>query len=345
MAKVIKVDYESHDKHVFNIHKEAVLQRLDVYCHKRLPQYSRTLMQKLIKEGRVTVNGLPSKPGHEINLGDVIEVDVPKLILPQVVASDIPLEILHEDEHILAINKPPDFVVHPAAGHWDDTLVNALLHHCGTLPETDDVYKPGVVHRIDKNTSGVIIAAKTVRAHAEMTRQFQERTVQKEYVAIVDGSLEFDEDVIDKDMDRHPKDFERMAVVKKGTGKSSQTFYRVVERFRGYTLVRCAPKTGRTHQIRVHLSSIGHPCAVDPAYGKARPIHLADLAGEGVEDERVPDPNQPVLARHALHAARIEFLHPATGEPVFFEAPLAADMALLVELLRTYRKLEAPAAQ
>jgi 23S rRNA pseudouridine1911/1915/1917 synthase len=338
MAKVIKIDYGTLSRHTFRIHKESVLQRLDIYIHKRLPDYSRTLVQKLIKEGRVTVNGRPTKPAYEINLGDEIEVEVPKLIEPQVVASDIPLSIIHEDDQILAINKPPDFVVHPAAGHWDDTLVNALLHHCGTLPETDDVYKPGIVHRIDKDTSGVIMAAKTAKAHAAMTKQFQDRTVEKEYLAIVDGDLPFDEDVIDKDMDRHPKDFERMAVVKKGKGKPATSFYQVQERFRGYTLVLVAPKTGRTHQIRVHLGSIGHPCVADAAYGTGRPVFLRDLAGERVIDPRVPDPGRPVLARQALHAFRIRFVHPGTGESVQYEAPLAEDMALMVELLRDYRR-------
>lgn len=337
MPKVIKVDYDSHEKHEFNIHKEAVLQRLDIYLHKRLPQYSRTLMQKLIREERVRVNGRSTKPGYEINLGDRIEVDVPRLILPHVVASDIPLDILHEDEHLLAINKPPDFVVHPAAGHWDDTLVNALLHHCGALPETDDVYKPGIVHRIDKNTSGVIIAAKTAGAHAALTKQFQDRTVEKEYLAIVEGEMPFEEDWIDKDMDRHPRDFERMAVVKKGTGKSAQTFYQVQERFLGYTFVLAAPKTGRTHQIRVHLSSVGHPCCADEVYGRSRAVMLADLAGEDAVDERVPDPGVPVLGRHALHAYRIRFQHPGTGEKVQYQAPLAYDMAQMLELLRTHR--------
>jgi 23S rRNA pseudouridine1911/1915/1917 synthase len=337
MPKVIKVDYGTLAKHTFRIHKEAVLQRLDIYIHKRLPDYSRTLVQKLIKEGRVTVNGHPTKPAYEINMGDEIEVEVPKLIEPQVVASDIPLTIIHEDDQLLAINKPPDFVVHPAAGHWDDTLVNALLHHCGTLPASDDIYKPGIVHRIDKDTSGVILAAKTAKAHAAMTQQFQDRTIEKEYLAIVDGEMELDEDVIDKDMDRHPKDFERMAVVKKGKGKSATSFYQVQERFRGYTLVLVAPKTGRTHQIRVHLGSIGHPCVSDAAYGSGKPVYLRDLAGEGVADERVPDPNVPILERQALHAYRIRFLHPGTGERVQYEAPLADDMSLMVELLRDYR--------
>lgn len=335
MPKPIQVDYTTLTRHDFHIHKEATLQRIDTYIHKRLPDYSRTLVQKLIKEERVLVNGKPTKPSYVINLGDLISIDVPKLIEPHVVASDIPLEIVHEDEYLIAINKPPHFVVHPAAGHWDDTLVNALLHHCGVLPETDDIYKPGIVHRIDKDTSGVIIAAKTLKAHGELTKMFQDRTIEKEYHAIVEGEVRFDEDVIDKDIDRHKKDFEKMAVVKKGQGKSSISIYRVIERFRGFTYVRVEPKTGRTHQIRVHMASIGHACVADSTYGKRDAIFLRDL---GVaSDPRIEHPEEPILFRQALHAHRIKFPHPITGEEVEYRAPLAKDMQLLLELLRTHR--------
>jgi 23S rRNA pseudouridine1911/1915/1917 synthase len=307
-----------------------------------MPEYSRTLVQKLIKDGMITVNGRSSKPAYEINLGDRIVCELPKLIQPHVVATDIPLEIVHEDDHLIAINKPPQFVVHPAAGHWDDTLVNALLHHCGVLPETDEIYKPGIVHRIDKDTSGVIIAAKTLKAHGLLTKQFQDRVVQKSYRAIVEGEVPFDEDIIDKDMDRHKKDFEKMAVVKKGTGKTAISFYRVIERFDGYTFVEVAPKTGRTHQIRVHMASIGHPCVADSAYGRRDALFLRDLGA--AEDPLIPEPDQPILMRQALHAFTISFTHPATGETVEYSAPLAQDMELLLTLLRKY-KSKAPAPE
>ncbi|MBI2932158.1 MAG: RluA family pseudouridine synthase [Planctomycetes bacterium] len=335
MPKVIKIDYECLTSHEFAIHKEAVLQRIDIYLHKRLPEYSRTLMQKLIKDGLVTVNGRPVRPAYEINLGDQIRVQVPKLIEPHVVPSEIPLDITYEDDYMLAINKPPSFVVHPAAGHWDDTLVNALLHHCGVLPETDDVYRPGVVHRLDKDTSGIILAAKTVKAHGELTKQFQERTIEKEYHAIVEGEVPFDEDVIDKHIDRHKKDFEKMAVVKDGLGKPATSVYRVLERFRGFTYVMVKPLTGRTHQIRVHLASIGHPCVADSTYGRRDALFLRDL--DASEDACVPDVKQPILCRQALHAHRIALSHPISGERVEFAAPLAADMELTLRLLRKYR--------
>jgi 23S rRNA pseudouridine1911/1915/1917 synthase len=335
VAKPIKVDYDRFTRHEFVIHKEAVLQRLDIYVHKRLPEYSRTLVQKLIKDGKITIGGRPTRPAYEINLGDVIVCEMPHLIEPHVVATDIPLEIVHEDEHLLAINKPPQFVVHPAAGHWDDTLVNALLHHCGTLPETDEVYKPGIVHRIDKDTSGVIIAAKTLRAHAELTRQFQDRTVKKCYRAIVEGELELDEDVIDKNMDRHPRDFEKMAVVKKDRGKPAQSFYRVLERFEGFTYVEVWPKTGRTHQIRVHMGSIGHPCVADSSYGRRDALFLRDLGVS--EDPAVADPKEPILMRQALHAFWISFTHPGTGEVVEYSAPVSRDLETVLDLLRKHR--------
>jgi len=340
VVKPIKVDYERIERHEFEIYKESILQRLDIYVHKRQPEYSRTLVQKLIKDGMITVNGHTSKPAYEINLGDRIVCDLPKLILPHVVASDIPLEIVHEDEHLIAINKPPQFVVHPAAGHWDDTLVNALLHHCGVLPETDEVYKPGIVHRIDKDTSGVIIAAKSLKAHGELTRQFQDRVVQKSYRAIVEGEVPFDEDIIDKDMDRSKHDFEKMAVVKKGTGKSAISFYRVLERFDGFTLVEVAPKTGRTHQIRVHMASIGHPCIADSAYGRRDALFLRDLGA--TEDPLVPDPQQPILMRQALHAFSIQFVHPGTGMTVSYQAPLAEDLETVLSLLRKYKPKDKP---
>ena len=335
MTKPVRVDYARIERHEFEIYKESILQRLDIYIHKRMPEYSRTLVQKLIKDGLITVNGRTTKPAYEINLGDKIVCELPHLIHPHVVATNIPLEIVHEDDHLIAINKPPQFVVHPAAGHWDDTLVNALLHHCGVLPETDEIYKPGIVHRIDKDTSGVIIAAKTLKAHGDITKQFQDRVVQKSYRAIVEGEVAFDEDIIDKDMDRHKKEFDKMAVVKKGTGKNAVSFYRVIERFNGFTFVEVAPKTGRTHQIRVHMASIGHPCVSDSAYGKRDALFLRDLGA--TEDPLVPEPEQPILMRQALHAYRISFTHPGTGMIVEYTAPVAKDLELVLELLRKYR--------
>jgi 23S rRNA pseudouridine1911/1915/1917 synthase len=232
--------------------------------------------------------------------------------------------------------------VHPAPGSTRGTLVNALLHHCGaSLSGIGGVARPGIVHRIDKDTSGVIIAAKTLRAHGEITKQFQARTVQKSYRAIVEGEVPFDEDIIDKDMDRSKHDFEKMAVVKKGTGgKSAISFYRVLERFDGFTLVEVAPKTGRTHQIRVHMASIGHPCIADSSYGRRDALFLRDLGA--TEDPLIPDPQQPILMRQALHAYNIKFTHPGTGMIVDYTAPLADDLELVLTLLRKYKSKDKP---
>jgi 23S rRNA pseudouridine1911/1915/1917 synthase len=185
----------------------------------------------------------------------------------------------------------------------------------------------------------VIIAAKTLKAHGALTKQFQDREVKKAYRAIVEGEPKFDEDVIDKDMDRHPKDFERMAVVKKGTGKSAISFYRVLERFQGFSYVEVWPKTGRTHQIRVHMGSIGHPCVADSSYGRRDALFLRDLGVDA--DPRVPDPAEPILMRQALHAWWISFTHPGTGDIVEYSAPVAADMELVLELLRQHRPARA----
>ncbi|OHB77603.1 MAG: hypothetical protein A2Z34_00165 [Planctomycetes bacterium RBG_16_59_8] len=317
------------------VRKGGVQQRLDIYLTKRFPDYSRTLLQRLIKDGLVTVNGKKARASHEVHEEDVIVVDLPRAIAPQVVPTDIPLDILYEDDSLIAINKPPHLVAHPAAGHWDDTLANALVHHCGpNLAQTDDIYKPGLVHRIDKNTSGVVIAAKTEKVHAAISKQFQKRTVEKEYLAIVEGEMELDADVIDKSIDRHKKDRERMAVVKEHLGKRSISSYRVIERFRGFTYVRVMPKTGRTHQIRVHLASIGHPCVADPVYGKRDAVMNGEISPD------LPS-NEAALARHALHAWRIRIVHPASGETIGFEAPLADDIQHFLDLLRKYRVREA----
>lgn len=335
MAKPIRLDEGAIRAHEFVIRKEASTQRLDVYLHKRLPEYSRTLLQRFIKEGRVTVNDATSKASYELNVGDRIHVSVPGILEPQVIPADLPLNILYEDDHLLALNKPPQMVVHPAQGHWEDTIVNALLHHCKVLPSTDDIYRPGIVHRLDKNTSGVLLAAKTARAHMALSEQFAERSIEKEYRAIVEGEVAFDEDVIDKAIARHRKHFDMMAVVKPGLGKPAQSRYKVLERFRGFTYVAVFPLTGRTHQIRVHLASIGHPCVADEVYGAKPGLRSADL----VPDDA--DPTRILFARQALHAHRIAFDHPITGARVAFEAPLADDMAELLRLLRAHRAVNA----
>lgn len=331
MSRPIKLDPSLPRTFRFELRNVNAEQRLDKYLVKRLPEYSRTLIQRFLKEGVITVNGRRGKAGHDIDVGDVIEGKIPRLILPQLIASDIPLEIVYEDEVMLAINKPPGFVVHPGAGHWEDTLVNALLHHCGTLPTIDDIYRPGIVHRLDKDTSGVILAAKTHGAHTHLSAQFENRQVEKEYWAIAEGEMDYDADVIDKEIAPHKTRFDKMAVVKQGQGRQSRSSYEVMERFDGFTFVKVLPKTGRQHQIRVHLASIGHPCVADSTYGKRDALFVRDL------DPASPDGARELISRQALHAARIKVTHPVSGRPVEFEAPLAADLIQTLDALRSMR--------
>jgi len=339
-ADFIKLDFDHRRVLALKVQKDFQGEyRYDAYLARRCPSYSRSLIQRLIKEGLVTVSGRSIKPSSVVQRGDQIRLELPLILMPQVQPKDIPLEILYEDEHLIAINKPPNFVVHPAAGHWDDTLVNALLHHCGTLPETDEIYKPGIVHRIDKDTSGVILAAKTIAAHKALTAQFADRTTRKEYRAIVEGRLERDADVIDRPMGRSQRDWKKMAVYDAVDDardiKEAVTEYEVLERFHGFTLVAARPRTGRTHQIRVHLASIGHPIVGDATYGRRASLSPADLVDERTAsgEETV----EPVLDRQALHAAKLTLTHPATGAPITFEAPLPADMDACLALLRRVR--------
>jgi 23S rRNA pseudouridine1911/1915/1917 synthase len=283
----------------------------------------------------ITVNGRTSKPAYEINLGDKIVCELPRLIQPHVVATDIPLEIVHEDDHLIAINKPPQFVVHPAAGHWDDTLVNALLHHCGVLPETDEIYKPGIVHRIDKDTSGVIIAAKTL----EGPRRADEAVPGPRRPEVL------------------PRDRGRRGAVRRGHHRQGhgppQEGLREDgggEEGDGQERDQLLPRDRAVQRLHVRgggaqdgaaptRSASTWPRSATPAsptrVREARRLFLRDLGA--TEDPLVPEPDQPILMRQALHAFRISFTHPATGMIVEYTAPVAKDMELVLELLRKYR--------
>ncbi|MEK7448019.1 MAG: RluA family pseudouridine synthase [Planctomycetota bacterium] len=320
--------------------------RIDVYLTKRLNEYSRTLIQRLIKEGLVKVNQHRTKPSYELNQGDIIEVALPRLIKPQTVAEDIPLDVIYEDNDIIAINKPPGMVVHPAAGHWRGTLVNALLHHCDSLGgdptkaertrptqnQGEDIYRPGIVHRLDKNTSGIILAAKTARAYLSLGKQFAGRQIFKEYLAVVHGQVQFDSDTIVKPLGRHQKEREKMAVRKEGEGREAISYYELQERFKKFSVVKVFPKTGRTHQIRVHLASIKHPIAGDVTYGGKKEIFLSDIG-----DLSLSQPDDLLLDRPALHAARITFTHPATDESLSLTAETAPDIKNFIQRLKQYK--------
>ncbi|TVQ31846.1 MAG: RluA family pseudouridine synthase [Phycisphaeraceae bacterium] len=317
--------------------------RLDKYLGDRISFMSRTQLQKLIEHEGVTVNGRTPKPSTTLRLGDVIEVVVPPPPPTEIQPERIPLEILFEDEHLIVLNKQPDIIVHPARSHLSGTMINALAWHFQNASATGgalstvgtEFARPGVVHRLDRHTSGVIVFAKSDEAHWKLGRQFEHRTVDKRYVAVVHGVVEPQADVIELPLGPHPSTAkgmrEKYVVRHDELGKPSVTIYRVREQYDGYALLELDLKTGRTHQIRVHLSHLGWSIVGDEMYGGRR------LERSAITGEKAPAGEQSLMARQALHAALIRFTHPISGERMTFTAPAPADMAELVELLRRHR--------
>jgi 23S rRNA pseudouridine1911/1915/1917 synthase len=314
-------------------HKTTGL-RLDQYVVLSFPDYSRSVVQKAIEAGKITVNGAPAKASYRVRLHDQVQVVVPAPTHPLPVPEDIPLDILYEDGHLALVNKPYAMVVHPAKGHWSGTLVNALAFHFGhQLSNLNGDYRPGIVHRLDRDTSGVILIAKEEKAHAALSMQFETRTVFKEYLAITQGVLDRDSDYIEKRIGHHPHDrIKMMATDDEARGKEACTYYEVIERFRGYTLVRCQPRTGRTHQIRVHLGAVGCPVAADKLYSGRDALRLSDLA-----PAIAPEADEVLLPRQALHALRLRLIHPVTGEVIAVEAPLPPEFEKTLAALRRHR--------
>lgn len=307
--------------------------RLDHYIHMYLQDYSRTDLQGAIKSGHVTVNGKPSKASYKVRNDDqlVVLLPEPTHAIPQ--AEDIPLDVLYEDEWVALINKPWNMVVHPAKGNWSGTLVNALQHRFRDhLSLANGALRAGVVHRLDKDTSGVILIAKDDSTLRECCMQFETRKVFKEYVALVAGELDRDSDYVEGPMKMHPQDRLRMIVSHEADAKEAVSYYEVLERFKSYTLVKVQPKTGRTHQIRVHLQYVGCPVLADKLYGGRDKFTLRDL------DPKLNAENDEVLMeRQALHAFRLRFKHPAKGTWLEVEAPLPCDMRRTLEMLRSHR--------
>lgn len=279
-----------------------------------MPDITRSYLQKLLKDGSVQMNGKPVKASTKTAVGAVIALTIPEPEEPEILPENIPLDILYEDSDVILINKPKDMVVHPAAGHYTGTLVNALMYHCkGDLSGINGVLRPGIVHRIDKDTTGVLIVCKNDRAHNALAEQLKEHSITRKYRAIVCGNLKEDEGTVDAPLGRHPQDRKKMAIVRSG-GKRAVTHYRVLERFGNNTYIECQLETGRTHQIRVHMASLGHPLLGDEIYGRAKsPFKL-----EG----------------QTLHAMVLGFIHPTTGEYMEFEAPLPEYFEKLLEKLR-----------
>ncbi|MBN2557853.1 MAG: RluA family pseudouridine synthase [Clostridia bacterium] len=287
--------------------------RLDLYLSEAMDDMSRSYIQKLIAENKVLVNGLPVKAGYRTREGDGITVTVPETKKYEAVPQDIPVEILFEDDDIIVVNKERGMVVHPAPGNYDGTLVNALLHHCkGRLSSINGVERPGIVHRIDKDTSGILVVAKTDAAHRELGRMFSVHDIAREYLALVKGVVSENGARIDAPIGRHTVDRKKMSVNTRN-GKRAVTGFTVVERYRNATMIRARLETGRTHQIRVHMAYIGHPVIGDAVYGKAGREH--SISGQ------------------ALHAAKLGFYHPVTGIYMEFEKEPPWDFMELVREL------------
>ena len=299
----------------FQVTREEQGDRIDRYLASRLPDYSRSFLQKLVGEGRVLVGDKPVKSNYKINEGDRVSLSVPDAVEPEIIPEPIPLDILYEDASLLVINKPKGMVVHPCPGHYSGTLVNALMYHCkDQLSGINGVMRPGIVHRIDQNTTGSLVVCKTDAAHRSLAEQLKVHSITRKYRAIVHGNLKEEEGTVNAPIGRHPVDRKKMAVNER-CGRNAVTHYRVLERFGSFTYLECRLETGRTHQIRVHMASIGHPLLGDDVYGPSRcPI--------------------PGLTGQTLHAMTLGFIHPETGTHMEFEAPLPEYFENLLEKLR-----------
>lgn len=327
---------------VFVVGADDVGRRLDVFLTARFSPISRANVQRAIDAGHVSVNGEAARSSLRLEGGESIEVrqiDVPREgPAPQ----SIPLTILHEDEAIIVVDKPAGMIVHPAKGHWEGTLASALAHHFGPLSERGGPTRPGIVHRLDRDTSGVIVVAKHDVAHDVLSAQFKSREVQKEYLAIVAGVPEMDRDRIDEPIGDHPKVREKKAIRRSDPdARPAVTDFEVIERFAGFTFLRALPKTGRTHQIRLHLAHIRHPVLCDRLYGGRALLTEAELIPRGQMGHdaavRAAAESPPLLERQALHAHRLIIAHPTSGERMEFVAPLPPDMDRTLEALRKWR--------
>ncbi|HIV67486.1 MAG TPA: RluA family pseudouridine synthase [Candidatus Butyricicoccus stercorigallinarum] len=300
-------------RQIVQVKPEDAGKRLDRLLAEQLPELTRSAIQNLMRDGCVTLSGAPLRKNAKAAAGGEIWVELPEPKLSEVVPEDIPLDIVYEDADIVVVNKPRGMVVHPAPGNWSGTLVNALLYHCGdSLSGINGEIRPGIVHRIDKDTSGLLVVAKNDRAHQALAQQIQEHAAGRRYYAVVYGAPREDKGTIDAPIARHRLDRKKMAVVE--GGREAVTHYEVLERYRGYTYLTFLLETGRTHQIRVHMAHIGHPIIGDPLYGPAK--------------------DKWKLGGQCLHAGRLTLTHPSSGERMTFEAPLPAYFTTVLQKLR-----------
>ncbi|MFX0559762.1 RluA family pseudouridine synthase [Tepidibacillus infernus] len=306
---------EAFEKYDWIIEEEEATERIDKFLSEQFEEWSRSQIQQWIKEGNVTVNGRMVKANYKIQEDDEVVLQVPPQKELNIEPESIPLDIVYEDQDVIVINKPRGMVVHPASGHYSGTLVNALLYHCKDLSGINGVLRPGIVHRIDKDTSGLLMAAKNDLAHESLARQLKDHDVHRIYLALVHGEIPHDLGTIDAPIGRDPHDRKKMTVIHKNS-KHAVTHFVVKERFQGFTLVECKLETGRTHQIRVHMQYIGHPLVGDPLYGLKKTLKI-----DG----------------QALHAKTLGFKHPRTNEYMEFDSELPEDMQGLIEELRANR--------
>jgi 23S rRNA pseudouridine1911/1915/1917 synthase len=331
--------------------------RVDHYLSRLFPNYSRALFQRAIEQGSVLVNALPVKASRRLRVNDCLDVRLPELPDSSLPPENIPLDILFEDDSLVVLNKPANMITHPGKGHYRGTLAGALQFHFDQLSNVAGQLRPGIVHRLDKDTSGVIVIAKNNQVHFRLSEQFESRTVHKEYRAIVWGELPRDRGVIDTFVRVNPKAREKMQVCEPGSNaRQAVTHFEVVERFPGFTHVRLLPQTGRTHQIRVHLSHLGHPIVADDLYGGCKALRVADVDGSSNQAEResllsrkaeaaakragldsaVDALPHVLIRRQALHAFRLSFQHPENGMPLTIEAPWPSDFQATLNALQTF---------
>jgi 23S rRNA pseudouridine1911/1915/1917 synthase len=306
------------------VNSEDSAKRLDVFLSQKNPVLSRSRIKRLIEKGNVQVGGRQAKAGLRLRENDLVTLILPEPQRMEIQAQPIPLTILYEDAHIIVVDKPAGMVVHPGAGNYSGTLVNALLHHCPDLSGIGGVLRPGIVHRLDKDTSGVLVVAKNDLAHRFLSEQFGKHSTKRKYMGLVFGQLP-EAGRIDATIGRHPTHRKKMSA-RPRKGKEARTHWKVIERFRTFSLVEFRLETGRTHQIRVHLSSMGHPILGDPLYGGRRRLASVEpfFLRRGLQG----------LGRQALHAASLGFVHPVTGETLEFSSPLPEDLREVIALLR-----------
>ena len=312
------------------VNSQATEQRLDLFLREYCTDLSRSRLQGLIKEGAIRVNGEQVRPAYMVCVGDCIEMEIPAARPLVVTAEDLPLDILYQDSSLLVVNKAVGMTVHPAPGVWQGTLVNALLYHCKDLSGINGVLRPGIVHRLDKATSGLLVVAKTDAAHRWLAAQLEDHQIERRYSALIWGRLPQEQGHIEAAIGRHPKDRKKMAVV--ADGRAALTHYRVTAQYAFLSRLDLRLATGRTHQIRVHLQHLGHPVFGDPLYGGRNQVR-------GIQPEYRPLANNLLgrIERQALHARQLSFSHPDTREMMAFEAPLPADLTEVVEVLEKAR--------